>query len=132
VQVDLLGRLGTFGLGIMKTKADRLWDEFGLNLAKRLARGPEAVAEASTMAARTPLPAGNAGVGSAAAKAPLAPSPQERAPSWWRRLFGTAGDVFDGRDAIRVDIQRGDTRVRIQWPTHSVEECAAWLQAYLK
>ena len=38
VQVDLVGRLGTFGLTPMKTKADRLWDEFGRRVADRLAR----------------------------------------------------------------------------------------------
>ena len=36
VTVDVLGRLGSFGLSVMKTKADRLWDEFGENLGKRL------------------------------------------------------------------------------------------------
>src|SRR5690606_10831980 len=36
VNVDLLGRMGTFGLSVMKTKADRMWDEFGKNLAARL------------------------------------------------------------------------------------------------
>ena len=37
IKVDVLGRLGTFGLSAMKTKADRMWDEFGVNLAARLA-----------------------------------------------------------------------------------------------
>lgn len=37
VQVDLLGRMGNFGLSVMKTKADRLWDEFGVNLSAMLA-----------------------------------------------------------------------------------------------
>lgn len=37
VKVDLVGRLGTFGLTPMKTKADRLWDTFGERLAERLA-----------------------------------------------------------------------------------------------
>ncbi|HCN72035.1 MAG TPA: 4-hydroxybenzoyl-CoA reductase, partial [Pusillimonas sp.] len=36
VNVDLLGRLGTFGLSVMKTKADRMWDSFGKNLAAQL------------------------------------------------------------------------------------------------
>ena len=31
VTVDVLGRLGTFGLSVMKTKADRMWEEFGAN-----------------------------------------------------------------------------------------------------
>jgi carbon monoxide dehydrogenase subunit G len=36
VKVDVLGRLGSFGLSVMKTKADRMWEEFGENLGKRL------------------------------------------------------------------------------------------------
>lgn len=48
VQVDLLGRMGTFGLSVMKTKADRLWDEFGVNLVARLGGGvPAAAAQPS-------------------------------------------------------------------------------------
>ena len=39
VTVDVLGRLGTFGLSVMKTKADRMWDEFGANLKARLESG---------------------------------------------------------------------------------------------
>jgi carbon monoxide dehydrogenase subunit G len=39
VQVDVLGRLGAFGLSVMKTKADRLWEEFGSNLAARIEAG---------------------------------------------------------------------------------------------
>ena len=44
VNVDVLGRLGSFGLSVMKTKADRMWDEFGKNLVARLEAGdtPEA------------------------------------------------------------------------------------------
>ena len=30
---DVLGRLGSFGLSVMKTKADRMWDEFGANFS---------------------------------------------------------------------------------------------------
>lgn len=39
VNVDVLGRLGSFGLSVMKTKADRMWDEFGKNLTARLEAG---------------------------------------------------------------------------------------------
>ncbi len=35
--VELMGRLGTFGLNIIKTKVDRMWQEFSENLAKKLA-----------------------------------------------------------------------------------------------
>ena len=34
--VDLFGRLGTFGLNIVKTKADRMWEQFGRNLAAKV------------------------------------------------------------------------------------------------
>lgn len=36
VRVELMGRLGAFGLSVMKTKADRMWDEFGENLLQLL------------------------------------------------------------------------------------------------
>ncbi len=35
VKAQVLGRLGTFGLSAMKTKTDRLWDEFSANLLAR-------------------------------------------------------------------------------------------------
>lgn len=44
VKVEILGRLGTFGLSAVKTKADRLWDEFCANLAVRLAPQPKVAA----------------------------------------------------------------------------------------
>ena len=45
VKVDVLGRLGSFGLSVMKTKADRMWDEFGQNLSKRIESRQEAPVE---------------------------------------------------------------------------------------
>jgi len=45
VQVDVLGRLGTFGLSVMKTKSDRMWDEFCANLVARIAPQVEGAAE---------------------------------------------------------------------------------------
>ncbi len=36
VDVDVLGRIGSFGLSAMKTKADRLWDEFIQNLNSKI------------------------------------------------------------------------------------------------
>lgn len=52
VVVDVTGRLGTFGLSVMKTKADRMWDEFCGNLAQRV--GLEATNTAAA-AAVTPI-----------------------------------------------------------------------------
>lgn len=56
INVDVLGRLGTFGLSVMKTKADRMWEEFGTNLSARLvapAEAEPAVASAAPAAAQT-------------------------------------------------------------------------------
>jgi carbon monoxide dehydrogenase subunit G len=36
VNVEVFGRLGTFGVSMLKTKADRMWEEFGRNLAAHL------------------------------------------------------------------------------------------------
>ncbi|NML47626.1 SRPBCC family protein [Ramlibacter sp. G-1-2-2] len=66
VKVDVLGRLGNFGLSAMKTKADRLWEEFGQNLVRRV-EGP-APAAAADEAAEGEAPAQDAG--------------------WWQRLRG--------------------------------------------
>jgi carbon monoxide dehydrogenase subunit G len=34
--VEVFGRLGTFGISMLKTKADRIWEEFGRNIAAHL------------------------------------------------------------------------------------------------
>ena len=36
VDVDVLGRIGSFGLSAMRTKADRLWEEFVSNLNSKI------------------------------------------------------------------------------------------------
>lgn len=135
VKVDVLGRMGTFGLGVMKTKADRLWDEFGVNAAARLAGG-EAVAApvaavpgvavatapaVAAVAAKAPVP-----VAAAAAQVPPLAVPAgaapARAPGFWARLFGASND-------IRVEVQRGHTRIVVSWPVQAAPECAAWLRS---
>jgi carbon monoxide dehydrogenase subunit G len=75
VKVDLLGRLGTFGLNVMKTKADRMWDEFGVQLAARVDGAP---------ATENPPPS----------------SPDTASASWWSRLTGRRpADVPDAPNA---------------------------------
>src|SRR5262249_36895719 len=44
-RVEVLGRLGSFGLSAMKTKADRMWDEFAANLVARITADAGAPAE---------------------------------------------------------------------------------------
>ena len=135
VKVDVLGRMGTFGLGVMKTKADRMWDEFGVNAAARLGSGAADVVAA-------PAPAVAATTAAVAASAPAAPSqaaaPATSAtpaplavpagatlgpvPGFWARLLGASQD-------IRVEVTRGDTHIRVQWPVQAAPECVAWLRS---
>lgn len=120
VKVDVLGRMGTFGLGVMKTKADRLWDEFGVNAAARLA-GPGAVA-VETPAAATEAPP----VPQAAAEAPATPARAAPAPGFWARLLG--GSPAPAGQDIRVEVRRGDTTITVHWPVQASQDCAAWLR----
>ncbi|ROT45550.1 CoxG family protein [Pusillimonas sp. NJUB218] len=53
VNVELLGRLGSFGMNMVKTKADRMWDDFGKNLAERIVTGVNGAKAADTPAAGT-------------------------------------------------------------------------------
>ncbi len=108
VNVDLLGRLGTFGLSVMKTKADRMWDEFGRNLADRLEGKPDGAASEGkpSEAARAEAPAAKAAVEAAAPREAagnaMPPSPESSGipPS---RGVAVAGPVDGGRgeDASR-------------------------------
>lgn len=148
VKVDVVGRLATFGLSALKTKADRLWGEFGQNLVKHL---QSEVQEARAAAAITPdatvvvVPARVSPIAlpsdvSVATHAPAAlPSPTDRpraapplpavvpgavAPrSLWQRLFGP-----EPANVIMVDWQRADgSRLRVQWPENQADACLAWL-----
>jgi len=75
VNVDVVGRLGTFGLSVMKTKADRMWEEFGNNLRARI-DGPEVGAPGTAspaVAASKPVAPGKPAVAPAKAVAQAAP-----------------------------------------------------------
>ncbi|UDM53733.1 CoxG family protein [Cupriavidus sp. MP-37] len=134
VQVDVLGRLGTFGLSVMKTKADRMWDEFGANLLARLeskggqaeaARQAPALAQAAAVAPRT------AANGHAVLPARLE-VPQAAPAGLWARLFGR-GDAARGPLAeICIELRRADETIVVRWPAAHGEQCAAWLREYLR
>lgn len=133
VKVDLLGRLGSFGMNAMKTKADRMWDEFGKNLAAQINPPTEAsaqVAAASRVGAGGPaISATPVAQGAAVGYLAVPPASTARQSSWWQRLISPPALPSD---VIRIDIRRGDTQVSIQWPAASAKDCAAWLQEYLK
>ncbi|MBL8356096.1 MAG: SRPBCC family protein [Delftia acidovorans] len=144
VDVDLLGRLGAFGLSVMKTKADRIWEEFGANLAARLeGGGGEPAAGEAVMQA--PVPVVSAPASEPArekvvqARNSPAPAPASELPStaqdlrgrgWWGRLIGSlSGEGSAGAaDTIHVELRRGDTTLSVQWPGARAEQCAAWLR----
>jgi carbon monoxide dehydrogenase subunit G len=136
VKVDVVGRLATFGLSALKTKADRLWDEFGQNLIKHLqgesAETPSAAAITQDAAvvppaplAPTTLPSGVSTVTTAPAAVPV-PGILPRSVasrSLWRRLFGP-----EPSNCIVVDWQRTDgSRLQVQWPESQADACLAWL-----
>lgn len=148
IDVDLLGRLGAFGLSVMKTKADRIWEEFGNNLAARLeGGGGEPAAGEATMQAPAPVaPAPASGPASETvvqARNSPAPAPalelsstaqDLRGRGWWGRLIGSlSGEGSAGAaDTIHVELRRGDTTVSVQWPGARAEQCAAWLRDCLR
>jgi carbon monoxide dehydrogenase subunit G len=39
LNIDVFGRLGGFGMNIIKTKADRMWEDFGRNLGNHISEG---------------------------------------------------------------------------------------------
>ncbi|MCG6656760.1 SRPBCC family protein [Halomonas campisalis] len=125
VKADVFGRLGTFGLAVMKTKADRMWDEFGTNLIARLngeapeaAETPRAAATAEPTPTRHPAPSTPANT-----VAPRA--------GWLARLLGRA-PAQPSAEHIHVEVERGTTRIRIDWPAQQSDACAAWLRELVK
>ncbi len=144
IHVDVLGRLGTFGLSVMKTKADRMWDEFANNLAARLA--PAVEPETATVNATEPaLSAETSSAPSNAVTAarfaheaagPLA-SVQKQPAGWWARVFGPLSRQSPEAAPpawphIRVDLKRGETAITVYWPLQASAECRAWLQDAVK
>lgn len=143
VHVDLLGRMGNFGLSVMKTKADRLWDEFGVQLAAQLVEVPPGAVAGLT----SPLPkTEQAELGSAPTEVATMPSVQggdtpsktvpalpAQAPGLWSRCLRAMGIQPDlgsvNAGSIVVEIKRPDqTQIRVVWPQSQSAECLQWLK----
>jgi uncharacterized protein len=140
IHVDVLGRLGTFGLSVMKTKADRMWEEFAQNLAARLAPAVAAEPE-SAVAMPTETPVAGASVSTAHPAASSAAAPaaaaQTIATGWWSRIFGPLSRQSPAAGApawphIRVDLKRGDMVTTVYWPLEASTECREWLRDCVK
>lgn len=151
VQVDVLGRLGTFGLSVMKTKADRMWDEFVTQLVAQLEGRAPAVSVAVTAVApaaaelapdlapepvapvpRLALPAMEA-TALQAAVAGLPEGRVERSGFWsriWRRSRPLA-EAGASPDHVRIEWRRGDAVLIVHWPVAHSADSAAWLRQVL-
>ena len=142
VKVDVVGRLGSFGLSVMKTKADRMWEEFGQNLVQRIdGDGDAAVQEPpATEADREPPPEPEQGSEPAAASV-VVPTVRVHTPAaqdergWWPRLrdalVGRGRARDDGR-SIRIQVQRDGTTITVHWPLEAAAECAGLLRDCLR
>ena len=146
VKVDVLGRLGTFGLSAMKTKADRMWDEFTEKLVARITGTGDASASSVKVTAApakppavvkpaAPAPVARPPAAAPAAAAPAAPPivVQQGGPApadtWWSRWFGRA-PKRESTD-ICIEIHRGDTVIKVLWPVQGASHCSQWLRDYL-
>lgn len=133
VKVDVLGRLGSFGLSVMKTKADRMWDEFGENLGKRLAPAAEVeaaeVAEVAEVAALAAAPAP-----ALETVAVQAPAGQSAGSGWWARLLASLAGRTTPATArcIRIEVKRDGATLTVHWPLEAAGECAALLRDCLR
>lgn len=156
VNVDLLGRLGTFGLSVMKTKADRMWDEFGKNLAERIEGGP-AAADASApataaqpAAAASDTPADQPQTGAARQTTPSAQATpagtyaaaghdaagEYEPKGWFSRLMGggrtsVSRATAPGSSTIRIEVRQMDKTVTVEWPVEAAGQCQEWLRELL-
>lgn len=127
VKADVFGRLGTFGLAVMKTKADRMWDEFGSNLIARL----NGEAPAATETAEPPRAKASAEPAPARRTAPAPVDGNAPRAGWLARLLGRA-PTQPSAEHIHVEVERGTTRIRIDWPARQSQECADWLRELVK
>ena len=140
VKVDVLGRLGTFGLSVMKTKADRMWEEFGANLAARIDGAAPSRADPSPAPApapvQAPVAADRADATTAATVAkpvPKEPAPEPGPqPTWWSRLL-VRRPTPDARPPaagpfIRIEVRQLDKTIHVEWPLEGSAACQAWLR----
>lgn len=135
VKVDVLGRLGSFGLSAMKTKADRMWDEFAQNLVARLEAGapeaPDSAAAAAAEPAANVPPSARSAVTALLVNEVAAANADAARDGWLSRLLaGGRRTPADGR-CIRIEVKRADTTITVHWPLEAASECAALLRELL-
>ncbi|MCB1398459.1 MAG: SRPBCC family protein [Rhodobacter sp.] len=125
----IMGRLGALGLNPVKTKAERMWEDFCVRLAAKLA-GPADV-EATPVVPFTAEPAPAAPILAPPIVTPAAVTPAAdsvthippRKPGFLARLLPRSEP-----GEIRVELERDGTRAVLHWPAAQGAECLAWLE----
>jgi carbon monoxide dehydrogenase subunit G len=143
-KADVLGRLGSFGLSVMRTKANRMWEEFGDNFTAIALADRTDKARVTDAAAPGGL---SAGPHQAMSQIGAAPPPPMPAPGFvangsiprasgglWRRLVGggDAGSEQRQPNDIYVEVRRGKNIVKILWPAGAPGDLSALLRDALK
>lgn len=129
VKATVLGRLGTLGLNPMKTKAERMWEEFCAKLEEKLAAPVEPDAAEKSL---EQVVEKTVDVPETASVSPQI-STQEIPPG----VTGEAGVVtrlyrkIFGGETIRVELRRGETAIVLLWPADHAEQCLSWLDRQL-
>lgn len=115
VNVELLGRLGSFGLAAMKTKADRLWEEFGANLARSIESGQAALPAAASVASAASANSLDSAPGFAAAPVSVpAPAPAATNTHGLNSLDGLPPPVLPQPAASGAKAQQAPTPASAQ------------------
>ncbi len=139
---DVLGRLGSFGLSIMKTKADRLWDEFGANFAAVATRNDATSLQTKDTAAIPGLvdhvsPADREPASppvSQNATALAAPKAVHGKAKWWPWTGSKSSQeqflpAQERRPTdIYMEFHRPDGVIKVLWPASAAQEAARWLK----
>lgn len=156
-KADVLGRLGSFGLSVMKTKADRMWEEFGDNFRAIAEAGRPDTAAGPASAETIEQTVSNAVVpqpAEAPTSKPAAPksvqpipgakpaqvrtsAPEPAKSGWWPwaraatgAATGSCAPISEQRlpSDIYIELHRNGSVVKVLWPESSSAQAVAWLR----
>ena len=137
-KAEVFGRLGSFGLTVMKTKADRMWDEFSARLAALLRQGRDIAAQnvsvplerAAVERAVVEVPSATPAAGGTS----LTTGSKPAKGKWWQRLVVASQSDDTARELrlpsdIYVELHRDDAVIKVLWPASAQAEALAWLKS---
>lgn len=136
---EVFGRLGSFGLSVMKTKADRMWEEFGTNLAAVLRQDePAQIAALAAPAAMQTSPEPDVASQSRASQSPYSTSEKPSGSKWWSRLVGSGKAEGEKLRDLRLpsdiylEMHRGGDVIKILWPAQDSQEAVRLLKEIIR